>query len=212
MTDTAAPALPPDRTTHYALDGLVTLLALSRVPCDLVDLGSGEDVAQAATRIYAALRRADRDVIDWLRETPAERWQTYNIRAIDTVGVEAGVRRRFGKGVFFLADYTWLDLDADDVTQLSKYALDYAPHSLVTAGSVSLPWRLRVAPRVELKRRTRSTGNENYVLLDVRAGVRLSTLLDVYVDGLNRLDQSYSEVAGVPMPGAAMMVSLAVGR
>ena len=35
-----------------------------------------------------AFRRADRDVIDWLRETPADRWQTYNIRAIDTVGVD----------------------------------------------------------------------------------------------------------------------------
>ena len=174
----------------------------------------GVDVALPGGMLVqaTAFRRADRDVIDWLRETPADRWQTYNIRAIDTVGVEAGVRRRFGSGVFLLADYTWLDLDAPDVTQLSKYALDYAPHSLVAAGSVTLPWRLRVAPRVELKRRTRSTGSDNYVLLDVRGGFRLSTLLDVYVDGLNLLDQSYSEIAGVPMPGAAVMVSLAVGR
>jgi len=157
-------------------------------------------------------RRADRDVIDWLRETPAERWQTYNIRAIDTVGVETGVRRRFGTGAFLLVDYTWLDLDASDVTQLSKYALDYAPHSLVAAGSVVLPWRVRVAPRIEYKRRTRSTGKEDYMLLDVRVGRRLSSLLDVYVDGTNLLDRSYTEVAGVPMPGAAMMVSLAIGR
>jgi outer membrane cobalamin receptor len=157
-------------------------------------------------------RRADRDVIDWLRQTPIDRWQTYNIREVDTIGVETGVRRHFGNGAFLLADYTWLDLDAPDVTQLSKYAMDYAPHSLVAAGSVFLPWRVRVAPRIEYKRRTRSTGSEDYVLLDVRVGRRLSSLLDVYVDGTNLLDRSYSEVAGVPMPGVAMMVSLAIGR
>ena len=106
----------------------------------------------------------------------------------------------------------WLALDASDVTQLSKYALDYAPHSLVAAGSVVLPWHVRVAPRIEYKRRTRSTGKEDYMLLDVRVGRRLSSLLDVYVDGTNLLDRSYTEVAGVPMPGAAMMVSLAIGR
>jgi hypothetical protein len=50
------------------------------------------------------------------------------------------------------------------------------------------------------------------MLLDVRVGRRLGTLVDVYVDGTNLLDRAYSEVAGVPMPGAAMMVSVAVGR
>ncbi len=49
------------------------------------------------------------------------------------------------------------------------------------------------------------------MLLDVRVGRRLSSLLDVYVDGTNLLDRCVHEVAGVPMPGAAMMVSLAIG-
>ena len=156
--------------------------------------------------------RADSDVIDWLRATTAERWQTYNIRDVDTKGVEVGVRRNFSREAFLLAEFTALDLDAPAVTQLSKYALDYAPRSLVAAAAMPLVAGLRVAPRVEYRRRSRVAGDADYVLLDVRLGRRFGSMLDVFVDGLNLFDQQYEEIAGVPMPGAAMMVSIAVGR
>ena len=46
----------------------------------------------AAGSLQATLfGRADEDVIDWLRPTTADRWQTYNIRDVDTRGVELGV-------------------------------------------------------------------------------------------------------------------------
>jgi hypothetical protein len=50
------------------------------------------------------------------------------------------------------------------------------------------------------------------VLFDLRAGRRIGRYLDVYVDGFNLLDRAYHEVGGVPMPGASMMVSVAIGR
>ena len=156
--------------------------------------------------------RADHDVIDWLRATPAERWRTYNIRDVDTHGYEVSLRRNFLKDGFVVAGYTGLTLEAPQVTQLSKYTLDYAPQSLTAAMSLPLPGRFRVAPRVEYRRRTRSAGGEEYVLLDMRVGYRLATLVDVSVDGTNLLDRAYSEIAGVPMPGAAMSVSVAIGR
>jgi len=156
--------------------------------------------------------RADHDVIDWLRTSPAERWQTYNIRDVDTHGYEVSLRRNFLKDGFVVAGYTGLTQKAPQVMQLSKYTLDYAPQSLTAAMSLPLPAKLRVAPRLEYRRRTRSSGGEEYVLLDMRVGYRLAALIDVYVDGSNLLDRAYSEVAGVPMPGAAIMVSVAIGR
>ena len=155
--------------------------------------------------------RADRDVIDWLRPTTAERWRTYNIRAIATRGVEAGVRRTFTGGGFVQGHFTGLHLDAAAVDQLSKYVLDYAPRSFTAAASIPLPSRFHVAPRLEYRRRTRSTGTTDYVLLDARVGRRLTPLLDLFVEGSNLFDVSYQEVAGVRMPGAAMTVSLTVG-
>jgi iron complex outermembrane receptor protein len=154
--------------------------------------------------------RSDRNVIDWLRPTVADRWQTYNVRHVTTDGIELSARRSFSGGAFVQAGYTYLNLDADAVNQLSKYLLDYAPHSLVVSGSAPIVAGLRVAPRVEFRRRTRSTGNAQYTLIDLRLARRITPMLDVAVDGTNLLDREYEEVAGVAMPGRAMTVSLAV--
>jgi len=155
--------------------------------------------------------RADENVIDWLRATTADRWRTYNIRDVDTRGVELGARKTFAGGAFVLAGYTALDLNAAAVNQLSKYVLDYAPHSLTAAAAIPLPSRFSVAPRVEYRRRSRSTGTFDYVLLDARVGRRVSRHVELFVEGTNLLDASYQEIAGVAMPGATMSISLAVG-
>jgi iron complex outermembrane receptor protein len=155
--------------------------------------------------------RSDRDVIDWLRPTVADRWQTYNIRRVDTVGFELGARRTFANGAFIQGEYTGLDLDAAPVDQLSKYVLDYAPRSLTTAGSFPLPSRFQIAPRLEYRHRARSVGTQDYVLLDVRIAKRLTRTLELRVDGSNLLDKDYQEIAGVEMPGVALVISLAVG-
>jgi iron complex outermembrane receptor protein len=154
--------------------------------------------------------RADRDVIDWLRATPAERWRTYNVRNVSTKGIELAVRHSFARGAFAQIEYTGIDLDAAAVTQLSKYLLDYAPRSLIGSALVPIAGDVRLAPRVEYRRRTRSSGTSQYVVLDLRVARRLGPMFDLFVDGTNLLDRRYQEIAGVDMPGAAMVVSLAL--
>jgi iron complex outermembrane receptor protein len=156
--------------------------------------------------------RADRDVIDWLRPTAADRWRTYNVRDVATRGIELSMRKSLPRGSFVQAGFTGLDLDAAAVTQLSKYLLDYAPRSLVASALVPVPGGLRLAPRVEYRRRSRASGTTDYVIIDTRLARRLTGLLDLSVDGTNLLNRQYQEVAGVSMPGAALTVSLRVGR
>ena len=156
--------------------------------------------------------RADRNVIDWLRATPLERWRTYNVRAVSTKGIELTARHTFAGGAFAQVGYTGLDLDAAAVNQLSKYLLDYAPRSLTASGLAAVGGGVRVAPRMEYRRRTRSSGTSQYVVLDVRVARRLGSMLDLFVDGTNLLDRRYQEIAGVDMPGAAMTVSLSVQK
>ena len=155
--------------------------------------------------------RADADVIDWLRPTAADRWRTYNIRDVDTVGIELGARKTFANGAFAQAHYTGLDLDAAAVEQLSKYVLDYAPRSFTAAASLPLPWAVHLAPRLEYRRRARSAGISDYVLLDLRLGRRVGRLADVFVEGTNLFDVEYQEVAGVRMPGATIAVGFGIG-
>lgn len=155
--------------------------------------------------------RADHDVIDWLRPTPAVRWRTYNIRAVDTAGVEIGIERSFASGAFARAAYTRIDVTAAAVDQLSKYVLDYAPHSVTAAAAVPLPGAIRLVPRIEFRQRSRPTGTSKYVLLDIRAARRLGRVVELVVEGTNLLDAEYQEIAGVAMPGRAGTVSLVFG-
>ena len=95
------------------------------------------------------------------------------------------------------------------MTQLSKYVLDYAPHSVAVAASVALPSAFYLAPRLELKHRTRSTGTSNYAVIDVRVSRRVG-IYELRVEGTNLGDATYQEVLGVAMPGRAATVSLAL--
>jgi iron complex outermembrane receptor protein len=151
--------------------------------------------------------RQDHDVIDWLRPDATVRWRTYNIRDVDTLGVELTARKTLAGGSFVQVGYSSLDLDAAAVTQLSKYVLDYAPHSLAAAAAIPLPGAIRLAPRLEYKRRTRSTGVSDYTVLDLRVSKGFGAY-EIHVDGTNLFDASYQEVLGVQMPGAAVSVSL----
>jgi outer membrane cobalamin receptor len=152
--------------------------------------------------------RLDHDVIDWLRPGSVDRWRTYNIRDVDTFGFEISARRTFPDGSFFQAAYTGLDVQAAAVTQLSKYVLDYAPHTVAVAAYIGVPGEVRVAPRLEYKHRTRSTGNSDYALLDLRLS-RAFGLYEVRLEGTNLGDAAYEEILGVAMPGRAVSISLA---
>lgn len=154
--------------------------------------------------------RADRNVIDWLRPTVADIWRTYNIRNVDTKGVEIEARRTFHTGAFVQAGYTRLGQTATPINELSKYVLDYAPDSFVGAASVPVGDKLRLAPRLEYRRRVRQSGNIDYLLLDARASRRFGSMFEGFVEGTNLLDVKYQEIDGVDMPGAAVTVGLSV--
>ena len=154
--------------------------------------------------------RLDHDVIDWLRPTTAERWRTYNIRDVDTVGAEITARRTLPDGSFIQAGYTALDVQAAAVTQLSKYVLDYAPHSLTVAASVALPSAMQLAPRL-VQASHAIHGESDYAIFDVPLSRRFGRY-EVRLEGTNLGNASYQEVLGVAMPGRAATLSLAVGH
>ena len=81
---------------------------------------------------------------------------------------------------------------------------------MTAAASVPLPAGFRVSPRIEYRRRSRTTGTFDYVVLDARVGRRIGRSVDLFVDGTNLFDARYEEIAGVPMPGTAVSISLAI--
>lgn len=161
--------------------------------------------------------RRDRDVIDWLRASPQEKWQTYNVHRARARGLELSVRRTW-RGGFAQAGYTRTDVEARTLTTLcgapaclSKYVLDYAPHVLTLSSLVPLPGGLRVAPRLEYKHRQRTTVFTDSTVLDLRVSRRVG-LVDIRAEATNLGNETYQEIAGVAMPGRAATVTLAFGR
>jgi iron complex outermembrane receptor protein len=153
--------------------------------------------------------RKDRDVIDWLRATPADQWQTYNVHHVDTHGVELSLGRSLPGGAFVQAGYTGLDVSAASITLLSKYILEYAPHTIAAAAVIPLPGRVRLAPTLSYKRRQRNRTTFDYTLIDLRVSREFGRY-ELRLDGSNLGNASYQEIAGVAMPGRAASAGLGI--
>jgi outer membrane cobalamin receptor len=156
-----------------------------------------------------AFLRRDRDVIDWVRDTPTERWRTANVQRLQTVGLELGARRLLPGGGTVDVQYAWLSSDADAMASFSKYVLDYARHRLVTSSSLPLPWHLGLGGRLGV---TSRVDGRDYALLDVRLSRTFGGRARIFVEGTNLLDTEYQEIRGVEMPGRWMRAGLEVLR
>jgi outer membrane cobalamin receptor len=149
--------------------------------------------------------RRDRDVIDWIRASSAERWRTTNVRRVAASGVELGVRELIGTAGWIDVHYTHLRTSATALDgMLSKYVLDYAPHNLAVSGAVRVPLDLDLSMRLGW---TRRNDGRAYEVLDVRVS-RPFGRATLFVDAANLFDERYQEVPGVAMPGRWMSAGL----
>ncbi|MGH9162521.1 MAG: TonB-dependent receptor plug domain-containing protein [Vicinamibacteraceae bacterium] len=148
--------------------------------------------------------RREENVIDWIRASPDERWRTSNIRRLNSGGVEVGISGRHSRGGWLGVQYSWLRTRARDLSLLSKYALDYAPHTVALWGSADVGAGIIVGPRIEYKRRT---DGQRYWVVDARVSRRFGRV-GLFIEASNLLDADYREVAGVDMPGRWLRAGL----
>jgi len=171
------------------------------------NLEGGADLAASTTWLVGAtaFARFEDDVIDWVRQTPQERWQTANIREVTTRGLELTARRRLGEAGLADVQYVALDSDAPDLGLLSKYVLDYARHKVATSLTAAVGAGLTAGARVGY---TRRVDGREYTLVDARVGRRFGEF-SFAVDLRNLLDEDYQEIVGVDMPGRSGRVEVA---
>jgi iron complex outermembrane receptor protein len=183
---------------HAASDGLSPERAWS--------LEGGADWLPSPAWLVGATTfiRFEDDVIDWIRERPADRWQTANIRDVTTAGVELTARRILRAGGLLDVQYAWLDSDAPSLDVLSKYTLDIARHRVSTSASAALPGRLTLGMRLGV---TRRVDGRDYTLLDARVSRRWRAVT-LTADVRNMLDEEYEEIVGVAMPGRSARLEL----
>ncbi len=154
-----------------------------------------------------AFRRSERDLIDWVRNTAAERWRTTNIHRLRTTGFELELRRPIGAGALVAADYSRLAADAGRVPFLSKYALDYPRDTFALKASAPLPGAVDLGQRLALVRRS---DGRRYWIADARVS-RAFRATRLFVEGTNLLDTRYQEIKGVDMPGRWILAGIELG-
>jgi outer membrane cobalamin receptor len=167
------------------------------------DAGLDLDLGRTGSASLTVFDRRETNVIDWVRPSTAERWQTENIRDVATHGVEASAREPLGP-IALRARYAWLESSAPTLTLQSKYVLDFARHVFGLDLSAQLPGALRLAPTLEYRRKV---DGRDWWRLDVRLARPLGRL-ELFADGRNLLDERYQEVIGAAMPGRSLALGL----
>ena len=167
--------------------------------------GSVDVVARGWTFTASPFIRWDEDVIDWIRNSAAERWRTTNVRDVTTKGAEVGVTRAVGT-TLFRVHYAGLRVDAPALNVLSKYVLEYARHSAGLSATTAIGAGVRVALNTDYRNRA---DGQKYWLVGARVSREFGRW-DAFVEGSNLLDETYREIAGVPMPGRWLSVGIRV--
>jgi len=150
--------------------------------------------------------RRERNVIDWIRSSPAEKWSSANIRKVHANGAEIGLERSLGSHAGLSTHYSRISTVAESIgyTFISEYVLDYARDSWSTSAFFPVPLALEYRQTLTYKRRA---DGRSYWLLDGGLEHRFGRLSAGF-EFTNLLDSRYQEVVGVDMPGRWLMFSI----
>lgn len=148
--------------------------------------------------------RRERDGIDYVRRSPTDIWRATNIHRLRFTGVEAAFTTMLKRRQELDLRYTGLKGVRSALPGIqSRYVFNYPVHSGVaslTALGRGIAARLRAGV---LQRYARDA----YALVDLslaRAAGRLRPFLQL----TNLANTAYEEIAGVPMPGRAVVAGL----
>lgn len=155
--------------------------------------------------------RVGKDIIDWVRESPEDDWQSQQITSLNTFGVELMGSWSRNKGFFRRVKiaYGYINTNKQSDGQTSRYALDYLKHKVASSVDMCLFRNLTISLIGSLYDRNGSyfqaDGKEQeykpYFLLDARVSWQQNAF-KFYVDITNITSTEYVDFGGLAMPKA----------
>jgi iron complex outermembrane receptor protein len=153
--------------------------------------------------------REVKDFIDWVRNDIADPWQPMNFgsQTVQVISISGSQRidrlwSSSGKKQLWL-DLGWNHLDpkrSDPGGQYAKYTTEALKNQIIAA--LRFCGDTRLAGSVTARYQERFQAN-SYTLLDLHLEYRFPSV-QFYADLTNILDQTYSEITSVPMPGRCL--------
>jgi iron complex outermembrane receptor protein len=178
----------------------------------------GDYTFQQQMRLTASLFERDQEnLIDYVKFTAADpASRATNFTTAITRGVEIAFRWNTGMNIdqsltdnsalqSVLVSYTYLDsrIDIGNIYS-SVYSFTHPRHQLSAECSGILPlfinWTASATHKIKLD-------GTNYTLVDAKLS-RMISNTNVFLQGTNLLNQSYEEIAGVPLPGRWLWVGV----
>jgi len=155
--------------------------------------------------------RKGENIIDWIKYSPDEKWQSANLSSLNTYGIAVSANKQFSKGIIKHAGikYTWLKSVKDNGNIISLYALDYLNHNLNIFIAHDMINKLTASWTVTVQNRNGSyidysTGKETpystIFLINAKLIYQYKDF-DFSLSASNLLNRKYYDIGNIEQPG-----------
>jgi len=142
-----------------------------------------------------------KNIIDWIRNNPNDKWQVRNISNVTTNGAEISLILSTKKYFDFIErieiNYTYLTSDKESENLSSRYAIEYLRHQLnvnlihQAISNVKAYWALRYEDRVN---------SNDAIIIDLKLMKQIASF-NLFLSASNLFNEFYYDVNGVQLPG-----------
>ena len=156
----------------------------------------------------AFFNRDSDNLIDYTKENEDDKWQSNNLKRLNSNGIEAQLSSPFKLGQYTQSlslGYTYLNEDLGTVkSNFSKYVINSLNQHLTA--NIKTQFSKNFSQSVVYKFADRANG-KNYSVVDVQLKLMINTL-ELTLNGNNIFNASYIETGIVPMPKGNVLVGL----
>ena len=165
---------------------------------------------------FSLFRRYGKNIIDWVKVNPEDKWKSENLTNIISDGAEFTFElntEKLSKGklpiTFIIFNYSYLNISKSSGDYISYYVLDYLRNKVTVQAQFRIYKTLGMSAGFNYYDRAGTfidylTGNEVYYpdnfLLDARLFYKIKGF-EVYADISNILNQQYYDFGNILMPG-----------
>ncbi len=163
------------------------------------------------TKLYfSGFYRKGYKIIDWIRESGSDQWQSSNLTNVNSSGIETSLFHSFGSGFINAAgvSYSYLNVEKSSGNFHSLYATDYLKHKVTIdinhkiINSLSANWSFIYQERAGtyLDLSLNETDYKPFILANVKL-LWKTKKYDLFLDIANLTDTKYFDLGNLTQPG-----------
>jgi len=155
--------------------------------------------------------RLGNNIIDWIKHSPEEKWQSANLSSLNTYGISFSANRQFQKGPLNFAGvkYSWLNSEKQNNDIISLYALDFLRHNFNMFINHNIIENYSASWTFSVQERNGSymdfdIGNETDYQTVILLNLKLSYTIrnfEFSLSGSNLLNRQYYDIGNIQQPG-----------